>query len=230
MMTPDAYAQDKMMLERLVEPIFIGKASVAYARQIPRSYASPLEAFPRYFNYPTESHIRSIHDRHQWGAYMTFCSNSCAAYCTRALDAIGGFQSVLTAEDAFAVARLLRAGHSIAYVAEAVVEHSHNYTLLQELRRHFDTGYVRKQHKQLMDFGVRDEQRGGRYAVDLGRYLLRHRPYKLPYALANTLAKYVGYSLGRLGTRLPTQIVRLLSAQDYYWSSDDFHRQTQEKQ
>lgn len=229
MMTPDAYVQDETTLEKLVEPILKRHASVSYARQVPRPQAKPLEAFPRYFNYPEISHIRSIHDRHKWGVYTFFCSNSCAAYCMRALDEVGGFRSVLMSEDTFAVARLLRAGHNIAYVAEALVEHSHDYTLFQELQRHFDTGYVRSQHAHLIDFGSRDERRGARYTFELGRYLMRHRPRAIPYAILNNIAKYLGYSLGRLGPRLPQRFVRMLSSQDYYWTSDDYYKAMQER-
>ncbi|MDP1835276.1 MAG: glycosyltransferase family 2 protein [Chlamydiales bacterium] len=229
MITPDAYAIDTSMLTNLLEPILSKKASLAYAKQIPREGAGFLEGFLRDFNYPEISHIRGIEDVAKWGVYSFFCSNSCAAYRNSALDEVGGFPSVLTAEDAFTAANLLRKGHKIAYVAEAVVKHSHDYTLFQELRRHFDTGYVRKQHAHLLNFGSTDQQRGRQYFVELNKRLAKQQPMLLPYAWAHTAAKFLGYALGRLGPRMPLALAKRLSSQDFYWNSDDFHRQRMEK-
>jgi rhamnosyltransferase len=106
-LTPDAYACDDQMLNQLVQPIVNDQAAAAYARQLPHQGAGFFEAFPRHFNYPSESHIRGIEDIHQYGVYTFFCSNSCAAYSNQKLDEIGGFRSVLLGEDTVAIAELL---------------------------------------------------------------------------------------------------------------------------
>jgi rhamnosyltransferase len=228
MITPDAYAVHEDMLDCLVQPLLQREASLSYARQIPRDGAGFMESFLRDFNYPSQSHVRGIEDVHEWGAYSCFCSNSCAAYLNSALDDVGGFPSVLTGEDAFTAAALLRKGHKIAYVAEAVVKHSHDYTLRQEMRRHFDTGYVRKKYAPLIDFGATDTGRGKQYFTALNRRLLAERPTLIPYAWLHTAVKFIGYQLGRLGPRLPLALAKRLSAQDYYWNSNDFLRQQTE--
>lgn len=222
MMTPDAYVVDASMLELLVEPLLSQRASVSYGRQAPRENAGFLEAFARQFNYPTSSHVRGIEDVSRFGVYTFFCSNSWAAYRNCALNEIGGFPTTLMSEDALATAALLRRGHKIAYVAEAVVRHSHDYTLVHELQRYFDTGYVRAKHAQLIDFGVTDSQRGRQYFVELNRLLLKERPSLLPYAWTQTVAKWLGYQMGRFGSYLPVAIAKRLSSQDYYWSSEHF--------
>lgn len=154
MITPDAYALDTHVLERLVKPIIEGKASISYARQIPHDGADFFESFHREFNYPSESHIRGIEEIGRYGVYTFFCSNSCAAYSNKALDEIGGFHSTLLGEDTVAVAKLLRKGHKIAYTAEAIVKHSHRYTLMQEFKRTFDTGLARAEYGHLLSGGV----------------------------------------------------------------------------
>ncbi len=230
MMTPDAYPADDSVLERLVEPILNGQASISYGRQIPRKNSNFFEAFLRQFNYPPISNIRSVEDVSQWGVYTFFCSNSCAAWLNRALDEVGGFPSVLTAEDTFATAALLRKGHRIAYAAEAIVTHSHDYSLKEEFKRHFDTGYVRKQHANLIDFGATDHQRGREYFIELNRQLWRENRVMLPYAWAHTAAKFLGYQVGRLGPKLPTPLIQRLSGQDFYWNSLDYHRRREAEQ
>ena len=65
------------------------------------------------------------------------------------------------------MARLLRAGHRIAYVAHATVVHSHDLDLLGELKRHFDIGYTRRRFADLLREPERDEVRGRAFARGL---------------------------------------------------------------
>lgn len=229
MMTPDAYAVDPTMLGNLISPIADGTAAVSYARQLPHQGASIFEAFPREYNYPAESQLRGIEDAPKYGAYTFFCSNSCAAYSQPALDEVGGFPSVLLGEDTCAVAKLLRAGYRIAYVAEAQVRHSHRYTIKQEFQRYFDTGLARKEYRDLIETGSSDEKRGADFLRSLTRRIARERPALLPYAAAQTAAKWIGYKLGGAATGAPARLKELLSSQKFYWSSDEFLKRQSEK-
>ena len=219
MVTPDAYATGIDSLDRLVQPVQSGRASLAYGRQLPRPGSGEIEAFLRLFNYPDQSHIRGMEDAALYGVYLCFCSNSFAAWSQKALDEVGGFRATLTAEDTFAAARLLRAGHQIAYVAEATVHHSHCYSLKQEFQRYFDTGYVRNQQQELIDFGAADSGRGKQFSKELTHYVWAKRPWMLPYVWANLMAKWLGYQIGRRGSKLSTSLAQSLSAQPYYWQS-----------
>ena len=218
--TPDAYAVDPQVLEKLIQPIKNGDASIAYARQLPRKNASFFESFPRKFNYPLESHIRGIENVDTFGAYIFFCSNSCAAYSANALDEIGGFPKVLLGEDTVVTAKLLKKGHKIAYVAEAQVYHSHAYTLWQEFQRYFDTGCARKDYQAIIESGAKDEKRGTHFVKEMMTYLFWHKPHLLPYALANTLAKWLGYRLGKISERAPIWFKKKMSSQPYYWTKN----------
>jgi rhamnosyltransferase len=217
MVTPDAYALDANLLGHLIRPIVNGQASVCYARQIPHEGAGFFEAFARHFNYPADSHIRSLKDVDKYGVYSFFCSDSCAAYSNAALDEIGGFQEVLIGEDTVAVANLLLKGHSVAYSAEAVIRHSHSYTLWQEFQRHFDTGLARKSYQHLLVLGGKDSARGKMYIQTMFRKLRKEAPGLLPYAVLQTLVKWLGYQTGRLSTLAPRVWKRFFSGQDFYW-------------
>lgn len=195
MATPDAYAVDRNVLGRLVEPLIEGKASLAYARQIPHEKAGFFEAFPRSFNYPAVSHIRCLDDIAEFGVYTFFFSDSFGAYLNSALDEIGGFSSVLTGEDTLACAKLLRKGHKVAYIAEACVHHSHNYSLVQEFKRHFDTGFARKEYREWI--GTGDSKRGFQYLKTMMNELVRKKPHLIPYGLLQTFVKWTGYQIGQ---------------------------------
>lgn len=219
MMTPDAYMVDEHALERLVEPLLNGTASVAYARQIPHRNADFFESFPRKFNYPAESHVRSLSDLNKYGVYTYFCSNSCAVYNNKALDEIGGFEHLLLGEDTVAVAKLLQKGHKIAYVADAQVHHSHRYSLLEEFRRSFDTGLARKGYENLIARPKSDTSRGMQYVKAMNKELSNTAPQLLPYAFLHALSKWVGYRIGCLSPSAPLWFKRALSSQDFFWKS-----------
>ncbi len=224
MMTPDAYFLDSESLKKLVAVVKQDKVGIAYARQIPHDSAGILEGFARQFNYPTESHQRTMADLGRYGVFTYFCSSTCAAYSNRAMDEIGGFRSVLTAEDTLAGALLLRRGYRIAYVADAVVKHSHRYNLTQEFRRYFDTGYMRRLYRDLLAADESDEDRDRRFVQELLAELYCRAPHLIPYAIAQSFVRAAGYKIGRFGSKLPVRLRRLLSAQDYYWNSEAFHQ------
>ena len=139
----------------------------------------------------------SLADIEKHGTYTFFCSNSCAAYRNAALNEIGGFAPTLFGEDTIAVAKLLHRGQRIAYVAEAIVRHSHNYTLRQEFSRHVDIGATRQGNQELLAICGSDNQRGKAYIRALLTELWQHAPCQIPYALLQTATKYAGYQLGR---------------------------------
>lgn len=222
-MTQDAIPSDDSLIEKLVEPIISGKASLSYARQIPRSDANIFEVFPRQFNYPAESQIRGIKDVDKYGVYTFFSSDSCAAYLNSALDEIGGFQPTLASEDYFAVAKLLQKGHKVAYVAEAVVVHSHSYNLWKEFKRYFDVGYVRAENPWVQAIVGQAEGRGRDYFYAFIRELAISKPWLIPYAVINTFVKLLGYRVGFWSLNAPKWWKKMLSGQPNYWDSRYYH-------
>ena len=164
MMTPDAYPRDEGVLGLLVEPVIDGRAAVSYGRQVPRPGASDFEGLPLELKFPHSSHVRNGVDGPQFGVSRFECSNAFAAWSNRALDEIGGFPAMLSHEDAAAAAALLLIGHQIAYVADAVVEHSHPYGLRGDLARHFDAGFVHEHFAQLLHETPAEQRLRGVYA------------------------------------------------------------------
>ena len=219
MLTPDAYPTDAGFLERLTAPVRAGDAAIAYGRQAARAGAGLVERFGREFNYPAASNTRSLGDWRRHGSYTHFCSNACAAWSSAALDAIGGFRPTLVSEETIAAAELLRRGGRIAYVADAVVVHSHRHGLADEFARHFDIGYARERFSPLLRWRERDEVRGARFAKALLAQAWREEPASLPAVAAHLAAKWLGYRAGLLGPSLPLAVTRRLSGQDYFWDT-----------
>lgn len=221
MATPDAYVCSEDSLGKLIDPILSGKAALAYGRQIAHDGADVFEKFAREFNYPEKSHVRSLNELSVYGSYTYFCSNSFAAYSNQALNEIGGFSAVLIGEDTVAAAKLLNAGYSIAYAAEALVKHSHRYCLKDEFARSFDTGLARKTYEHLIARGGKDTIRGKQYVKALLLRLYQEKPHLIPYAIVQSGVKWLGYNLGQASIRAPLFWKKSLSAQDFFWASEE---------
>lgn len=221
-LTQDALPVGSTSLANLLSAFSDPSVGLAYGRQQPRPEANPIERHARLRNYPESSEIRSLDDRIQYGVKTTFCSDSFAAYRRDALAAVGGFPpDTLFAEDQIVAGRMLLAGWKIAYVATASVIHSHDYTVTQDFKRYFDAGVFHARNKWLLDSFGHAEGEGLRFVRSELRYLWEHGPLLIPSALIRTLAKYIGYRLGRIEQKLSTRTKRKISMAAYYWRDKD---------
>lgn len=220
MTTPDAIATGPEMISNLVRPLLEDDSvAISYARQLPHEGADFFESFPRTFNYPPRNEVRSLSDVRLMGPAVFFCSDSCAAWSNAALDSIGGFEATLTAEDTIAAARLVYAGFKVAYTADALVQHSHKYSLIQEFKRYFDTGLTRRRYRDLLLREAGDGKRGAGFLRAMITELAQHRPDLIPYAILQAGVKYLGYQIGYHAVSAPRYMQRCLSSQNYYWTS-----------
>jgi rhamnosyltransferase len=217
-MTQDAVPADRRCLEKLISPLLRGRASASFARQMPAPDATPLESFARRANYPEESRTVDASHVSTLGTRAYFFSNSFSAVRRDALEGLGGFPThTIMNEDMLFAARLLRSGQKIAYVADALVEHSHRYSLAQTFKRYFDIGVVFEQARQeLCDLPLGRD--GRRYVGKLLTHLASEGHYHwIPAAIAESIAKLAGVSLGRRYRRLPLSWTRHLSMHPHYW-------------
>lgn len=208
---PDAVIQ---LLAAFQDPT----VAAAYGRQLPRPQAGAIEAHARHFNYPTSSDVRDLPSRERLGIKSIFISNSFAAYRRSALMAVGGFPAnVIIGEDTATAGRLLLSGHKVAYVAEALVYHSHSHSWIQEFRRYFDIGALHSRESWLLDQFGRANGEGKRFVLSELNYLFKHDALKIPSAMSRTVWKLVGYRLGKMEARLSPTIKRRLSGQSNFW-------------
>ncbi len=217
MMTQDAMPADDRLLERLTEQL-TDKVAVAYARQLPDAECSVIERYVRGFNYPEKSAIKSQRDLPKLGIKTYFCSNVCAAYRRDIYEELGGFvRHTIFNEDMIYAATAIKADYRIAYVAEAQVIHSHNYTNRQQFHRNFDLGVSQAEYPQVFA-DVASESEGKKMVLKTAGYLLRSgNALKIPYLFLQTGCKYAGYLLGKHYKSLPQVLVRAFSDNKDYW-------------
>jgi rhamnosyltransferase len=204
----------------LVRALDDPQIGAAYGRQLPREGANAIEAHARHFSYGEIPMVRSWESRKTLGFKSIFFSNSFGAYRREALMSVGGFSTdVIFGEDTLAVARMHRAGWKTAYVADAMVRHSHSHSIGQEFRRYFDIGVLHSREKWLMDHFGSASGEGRRFVVSELKYLVKHGILRVPSAMARTFAKYLGYRIGRGESRIDPRLKYHLGMNRQYWSN-----------
>ena len=218
-MTQDALPADSRMLECLLRALNgAPEIGAAYARQLPRHDADPIERYAREFNYPPGTVVRSQKDVPRYGIKTYFCSNVCAAYDRGIFLKMKGFpEKTIFNEDMIYTGRLLQSGYKVAYAADALVLHSHNYTWRQQFRRNFDLGVSQAQYPEIFS-DISSEGEGAAMVKKNASRLIRERDYASVVKLGlQSISKYSGYWLGKRYARLPKKVILHLTMNKEYW-------------
>jgi len=217
-LTQDAMPDDKYFLENLIKPLENPEIAAAYGRQVPEADARPSEKFARFFNYPEVPLIKGRDDISELGIKTFFFSNVCSAIRKKEFEELGGFtEKIIMNEDMLLASKLILNGYKIAYVPEAKVIHSHNYSWIQQFKRYFDIGVFFKKNSSALEH-VKAYNVGTEFLKEELRYLLKNRSYRgFAYVTGETIAKYFGYKLGLHYAVLPNPARKKFSMHSHYW-------------
>lgn len=222
-MTQDALMDSPFSLERLVSYFKkneFGLIGAVCGRQIPHFDATPIAAHSRLYNYGSCSRFFTKKDISLLGIKSTFMSDSFSAYNMAILCKVGGFdKNVIVCEDTLLAGKMLLAGYTTVYAADARVRHSHNFKLFEEAQRYFDIGVAHaSQPWFISSFGEPDGE-GFRYMKSECSYLLKNKLKLIPLAFIRNFLKYFFYRLGRKERYLPVKIKKYVSYQKYFWKN-----------
>lgn len=220
-MTQDAIPVDEKLIGTFAK-IFEENPDIgiAYGRQLPREECNIIERYTRRFNYPEKSLIKTKEDLPKLGIKTFFCSDVCAAYRRNYLLSAGGFEDpTIFNEDMIFAGKRIYAGDKVAYVAEAKVIHSHNYTGRQQFHRNFDLAVSQAQHPEVFE-GVPSEGEGIRMVKATAKYLVRNGyPWKVFMLVYQSCCKYIGYFLGKRYEKLPMWLILKCTSSRKYWKN-----------
>lgn len=216
-LTQDAIPEDKY-ISKIVSSFDDPDVAVAYGRQLPHDDANPIAKHARMFNYGKESHTLGLSDKQKYGIKTVFTSNSFSAYRIKVFKELAGFPSnTILSEDMYLAAKAVLAGYKVAYVAEAAVKHSHNYTPIEEFKRYFDIGVFHHDEKWIREsFGGAGGE-GKKFIVSELISLLKEKPGWIPRACLHNALKLLGYKLGQNYKKIPSKYIKKLSMHKRYW-------------
>jgi len=221
--TQDAVLATRNSLETLVVALLKDEdVACSYGRQLPHKDATTIASHLRHFNYPPDSNIRSFEDKAQYGLKTIFISNSFAAYKKERLEAVDCFKNgLIFGEDTCTLGRLLTAGYKVAYVSDAAVYHSHNYSMIEEFCRSFDIGVLHSSERWLLETYGSAENIGGNYIRSVLTKLIDDKKYiLLADCFMRSGLKYIGYKLGKIYIHLPPIVLPFLSMHSLWWKKN----------
>ena len=112
------------------------------------------------------------------------------------------------------------AGYKLAYVADALVYHSHSYSLSQEFKRYFDIGAFHRIERWILNTFGGPRGEGINYVISEIKYLMHNRKHHLiPGSMVKSMVKYLGYEMGYNHRMLPNSLVKTLSMNRDWWNS-----------
>ncbi len=114
-------------------------------------------------------------------------------------------------------ARAIQAGYINMYCSAATVRHSHDYTVLQLLKRYFDLGAFDGRNAWMRQQFGSHRGEGMRFVTSEFFYLKNRSPMEIPRAFSQNVAKLLGYRLGRIERILPLWAKRGLSMLPGFW-------------
>ena len=180
----------------LTKDIANKKTVYNYARQICNN--KTIEKYIRKKNYPEESYYVDQSDIDEMQIMAFFASDACSAYDRNVFVALGGYggYDVMMSEDMLYSKIILDAGYSKKYCSDAVVEHSHKYTLKQLYERYFETGRFYKKVKLF------DKYNSTNSGFSLALYVLKEALKKFDILtilrwLPDMTARYLGMKRGK---------------------------------
>lgn len=223
-MTQDAVPADEYLVEKLVKAISQNhrnlEVAAAYARQLPNQSCNLIERYTRNFNYPEKNCVKTREDLPRLGIKTYFCSNVCAMYRRDVYEELGGFPvHTIFNEDMIYGARLIQVGFGIAYVADARVIHSHNYSAIQQFHRNFDLAVSQADHPEIFK-EVPSEGEGIRMILQTTKHLCQTgKAYLVPKLIYQSGWKYLGYLLGKHYRSLPEKMIQKCTMNPGYWEN-----------
>lgn len=220
-MTQDAILQDNDSVAKLIDVFDNTDVDAVYGRQLPHDDANELTRYARSNSYTDISYITSLNDDYPKGFRKAFMSNSFAAYRVSSLKDVGGFpQKLILGEDSYVAAKILLNNRKVAYSSLASVKHSHNYTLIEEFKRYFDTGVFHASESWMKEQLGSVEGEGVRFALGQFVYLFKKGLIiSAFFSVVSSSMKYLGYKLGNHYEKIPNDYRIKFSMYSGYFKS-----------
>lgn len=225
LLTQDAVPKNESFAERMLKAFTDEKVVSAFARQVAKENANPIERCTREFNYPEESFINSKADLKHKGIKTYFCSDVAAMYRRKVWEELGKFSyPAIFNEDMIYAYQVIQNGYRISYVSDAVVYHSHNLKLKDQFRRNFDMGVSQKDHPEIFE-SVSSEKEGFRYVKKTLAALKREKALHYGfYFFAQCASKYFGYFMGKRYQKRSALKNQKYSSNKNYWRKKEWEK------
>ena len=218
-LTQDALLDSKDSLYSIIEPFKNALTGAVCGRQVPHDNADPIAQHSRLFNYKKVSRINNKLSIPKLGLKTAFMSNSFAAYNIKILHEINGFPTdLIFGEDMYVSARMVLDGYDTYYNSNAIVKHSHNYSLFEEFERYFDIGVFHASTPFLLVEFSSPNKEGKKYLISELKYTFNNGGLIWFFnSLIRSFLKISAYKLGTQYSKININLCRVMSMNKNYW-------------
>ncbi|MGQ9722843.1 MAG: glycosyltransferase [Candidatus Jordarchaeum sp.] len=222
-LSTDVEIKDKKWLSKLLRNFSDPKVGGVFGRQIPKENATPMEKFFILNTYPTKSYTLSLSNSQKLKKAILFSNTNSAI--RRSVWKKVKLPEMLKSEDQEWAKRALTAGHKIVYDSEAIVYHSHNYTIKNVFQEYFDSGatmpYV--YDKKVINYSMNN------FLLDGIKYTIREYNFMasngylswIPYVTIYDAFKFLGMFLGSKHKYMPLWLKKALCKKKNHWDKYD---------
>jgi rhamnosyltransferase len=214
--TQDALPIENNLVEKIIKPLENEEIAGVYGRQIAYPDAKPMEKFFYSYFYPETRKVithTELKNLAEFYVSNVFISDVCSAMKKKVWKKIRFDESIIMAEDKKWAIDVLRDGYKLVYEPEAVVYHSHDYSIISAFKRRFDDGVAMRQI--CGSGGV--ASKGLSFLFSEIRYLQKNHKIWIPYALVYNIARFAGVALGKNYGIIPNALRKTMSKHKKWW-------------
>lgn len=198
-MTQDVFLQENA-LEHLIRYISSDQnLGVVYGKQeVDLTKGNLFEYYARSFNYSNKSYKRVKNDISEFGIKTIFSSDAFAIYNLSILKQVDFFEDRKeVSEDMLVAHKMIEAGKSVGYCAEARVYHTHNYNYIDEYKRYKEIGKFYKKQSSIVNQYGKTSSNGIKLVLGELIFLVEQKKIHLiPKSIIRNTAKFVGHKVG----------------------------------
>lgn len=204
-LTQDALPVNNDLLETLITPLTDDHTAICYGRQEANPDAKITDKFFYSYFYPNENRVlKEELAENQRKFYMEhiYISDVCAAIKKEVWNDLRFTDDVGMSEDKDFALKVLKEGYQIVYQPDALVYHSHNYSLKTRFKRRFQDGAA---FSTIALEGEGDFlNRGTNFIFEETKFLIRNKHFIwVPYAFLYNFMDFLGFSVGKNKKFLP---------------------------
>lgn len=213
-LSQDAIPLNERWLRTLTQWFNDPRVGAVFGRQIAPDGVGALRRYAMEWTYGPEREVRDLATtpRLTMGSYRF--SNANSALRTALVRQYRFDETSPMCEDQAMCRTLLHAGHKVVYEPDAAVYHAHERSIWGEFVWAVDNGIALRRNGILGDPQLGSELRYGlqRMADEMAFFLKRGRIDLAAKGFLINVAKWAGVQLGKRETRLPTALLRRISA------------------
>ena len=193
--TQDIEIDDDLFLYKLTKDIN-DEIVATYARQV--SKFNNIEKYTREANYPDKDIIKSKKDTKSLGLKTFFFSDAASSIKTSIFKELNGYdnKNLPINEDMYIAYKIIMNDKKIKYCSDAIVYHSHNFTLKELYDRYKLTGKFLKENSYLDQYGTNSS--GASLAKYVLKRIIKEKRFGLLFRFPFDMgARFIGMKVGK---------------------------------